>query len=80
MVHLTTFEDRGKYRPGRFHPVHLGDQLPDHRRYHVIHKLGNSKFTTVWLLSVVLSKKLVALKILMADKSGDNFADLGLLR
>lgn len=72
-------EDREEYRHGGFHPVHIGDQLPDHRRYHVIHKLGNGAFATVWLCRDGLSKTLVALKILIADESREDCAELQLL-
>ena len=35
------------YRPGGYHPVHLGDLY--HQRYRVIHKLGFGSYSTVWL-------------------------------
>lgn len=72
-------EDREEYRPGGFHPVLLGDSLPDNGRYVVIHKLGNGGFATVWLCRDVQSKTLVALKILMADESRDDCAELQFL-
>lgn len=34
-------EDREDYRPGGFHPVHLGDTIGKDSRFRVIHKLGN---------------------------------------
>ena len=37
-----------EYRPGKFHPIHLGDLL-DHGRYRVIRKLGYGSYSTVWL-------------------------------
>lgn len=37
-----------EYRPGRFHPLHIGDTL-DSGRYRVIRKLGYGSFSTVWL-------------------------------
>ena len=36
------------YRPGKFHPVHLGDTFHN-SRYEVIRKLGFGSFSTVWL-------------------------------
>jgi len=40
-------EDPRLYRPGGYHPVHLGDIYC--KRYKVIHKLGFGTFSTVWL-------------------------------
>ena len=36
------------YRPGRFHPIALGDTLKN-GRYKIHHKLGYGGFSTVWL-------------------------------
>ena len=36
------------YRPGGFHPVHLGDLFHD-GRYKIVRKLGYGAFSTVWL-------------------------------
>jgi hypothetical protein len=36
------------YRPGRYHPVNLGDTFKD-SRYRVIRKLGYGSYSTVWL-------------------------------
>jgi serine/threonine protein kinase len=68
-------EDIEEYRPGGFHPVHLGDRLSD-ERYHVLHKLGNGGFATVWLCRDTKTKSLVALKIIMADESKHDCPDL----
>ncbi len=35
---LSNVENLELYRPGGYHPVHIGDQLE--KRYYVIHKLG----------------------------------------
>ena len=37
------------YRPGGYHPVHLGDRF-NHGQYHIIRKLGAGSFSTVWLV------------------------------
>lgn len=37
-----------EYRPGKFHPIHLGDLLND-ARYKIIRKLGYGSYSTVWL-------------------------------
>ena len=40
-------ESPHRYRPGGYHPVHLGDVFCE--RYRVIHKLGFGTYSTVWL-------------------------------
>jgi len=40
-------ESPGRYRPGGYHPVHLGDLYC--QRYRVIHKPGFCGYSTVWL-------------------------------
>lgn len=40
-------EDLDRYRPGGYHPVHLGDVFND--RYMVVRKLGYGQYSTVWL-------------------------------
>lgn len=36
------------YRPGGYHPVHLGDVF-NNGQYKVIRKLGEGSYSTVWL-------------------------------
>lgn len=36
------------YRPGGYHPVHIGDRLQS-GRYKILRKLGYGSFSTVWL-------------------------------
>ncbi|KGQ05656.1 Serine/threonine-protein kinase SRPK [Beauveria bassiana D1-5] len=58
------------YRPGGYHPVLLGD-LFDDGQYKVIRKLGEGSFSTVWLARDERQvKSYVALKILVAEASG----------
>ncbi|KAL0960784.1 hypothetical protein HGRIS_005805 [Hohenbuehelia grisea] len=42
-------ENLNNYRPGGYHPVHLGDTFND-GRYTVLHKLGYGSYSTVWLV------------------------------
>lgn len=60
-------EDVEKYRPGGFHPVHLGD-VYDQGRYTIVHKLGSGGYSTVWLARDTAQDKWVALKIHVAEK------------
>ena len=38
---LPDAEDREEYRPGGFHPVHIGDRFGTAGRFRVIHKLAH---------------------------------------
>ncbi|KAJ8508434.1 hypothetical protein ONZ45_g9288 [Pleurotus djamor] len=55
------------YRPGGFHPVHLGDTFNE-GRYTVMHKLGFGSSATVWLVRDALTNSYASLKIL-SDES-----------
>lgn len=49
MHHCTVeAEPLHRYRPGGYHPVHLGDVLKD-GRYKILHKLGFGGYSTVWV-------------------------------
>ncbi|WEW56754.1 hypothetical protein PRK78_002205 [Emydomyces testavorans] len=70
-------EDVGKYKPGGYHPVHLGDILPKKStssrepRYRIIQKLGHGVFGTVWLARDLLgSLGYVAVKINVSRITG----------
>ncbi|KAK1770396.1 kinase domain-containing protein [Phialemonium atrogriseum] len=62
-------EDVGKYVPGGYHPVDIGDIIgTSDQSYEVIHKLGYGGFSTVWLVrSCGDMHSYFALKILCAD-------------
>lgn len=64
------------YKPGGFHPTHLGDLLGREGRYRVVHKLGHGGFGTVWLCRDLEQKRWRAVKILAASHSNVNSADL----
>ncbi|KAF6801056.1 protein kinase domain-containing protein [Colletotrichum musicola] len=68
-----------RYRPGRYHPIHLQDELCD-GRYRVIHKLGYGGHSTVWLCKDQHAKvpTYVSIKILVADDGEDESPDLRL--
>ncbi|KAJ0158661.1 SRSF protein kinase 2 [Colletotrichum tanaceti] len=66
------------YRPGGYHPVHLGDVLGD-GQYRVIRKLGEGSYSTVWLARDLRNHRYVALKILVS-KMSDSTTELRILR
>ncbi|KAI0864830.1 serine/threonine-protein kinase SRPK3 [Xylaria cubensis] len=66
----TPCESVDSYRPGGFHPVHLGDVL--HGRYRVVRKLGYGSSATVWLALDSVSSDYVALKVHAADVDVSN--------
>ncbi len=41
-------EDLEDYKPGGYHPVHIGDMFSN-GRYVIVRKLGWGHFSTVWL-------------------------------
>lgn len=65
-----------EYKPGGFHPTHLGDLLGHDGRYRVVHKLGHGGFGTVWLCRDLEEKRWRAVKILAATHSTGYCADL----
>lgn len=71
-------EDREEYKPGGFHPVHLGDYLRKNNRFRVIHKLGNEGLATVWLCRDCEKSIYVVLKVIIAGASGDDSPELKL--
>ncbi|KAK4154916.1 kinase-like domain-containing protein [Chaetomidium leptoderma] len=73
-------EDIFCYTPGGYHPVALGDALGDGGRFRVYHKLGFGGYATVWLCHDNISKKWRAVKIMTADSSTPDCAELKALR
>ena len=61
-------EDLEDYRWGGYHPIQLGDDLSN-RRYHVVHKLGYGRSSTVWLVRDRVENQYVSLKVLTARHS-----------
>ena len=57
-----------RYSPGGYHPVKIGDEFCE-SRYHVVHKLGNGSYSTVWLARDRHTSRYVALKIIVARTS-----------
>lgn len=69
-----SFEDLDEYEPGGLHPTHLGDLLDG--RYKVVHKLGQGGYGMVWLCRDTKENKWRAVKILDAEASTKDCADL----
>ncbi|KAH8587070.1 kinase-like domain-containing protein [Bisporella sp. PMI_857] len=76
---LPNAENREEYRPGGFHPVHIGDRFGTAGRFRVIHKLGSGGLATVWLCRDQDTQKYVALKIIIADESREKSSELRLV-
>lgn len=72
MILEDSLEDCHEYRPGGYHPVHLGDILGYDARYRVLHKIGSGLSSTVWLCRNTVEAKYVAVKIIAADQSKDS--------
>lgn len=64
-------ENLNNYRPGGYHPVHLGDTFND-GRYTVLHKLGYGSYATVWLVKDTVADTYASLKILTAASTADS--------
>ncbi|KAI9151484.1 SRSF protein kinase 3 [Paramyrothecium foliicola] len=54
-----------RYRPGGYHPVHVGDHFCN--RYKVVHKLGFGSYSTTWLCWDERTSAYVAIKIAVAE-------------
>ncbi|KAH7907874.1 kinase-like domain-containing protein [Hygrophoropsis aurantiaca] len=70
----------GGYRKGGFHPVYIDDII--HSRYQIVNKLGYGSYATVWLVQDLHSEsgRHAALKILAADRTAANSAEIEVLR
>ncbi|KAK0352859.1 hypothetical protein LTR02_012771 [Friedmanniomyces endolithicus] len=64
---VDTVEDIEGYKPGGYHPVHLGDTFDG--RYKILHKLGSGGFSTTWLARDTVGKRYYALKIVKAAET-----------
>lgn len=75
---LEAVEDPEGYRPGGYHPVHLGDTY-ENGRYKVLHKLGAGGYSTTWLARDGNSERYVALKVVKASETA-SCAELKMLQ
>ena len=60
-------ENLERYRPGGYHPIHLGDKLCA-GRYEVISKLGYGGFSTVWLCKDARARRYVSVKVAVSER------------
>ncbi|KAI8936748.1 hypothetical protein NX059_007135 [Plenodomus lindquistii] len=60
-----------RYRPGGYHPVHLGDNL-GRGRYKILHQLGWGGYSTVWAARDQSNETYVAVKIAVSEGVEDN--------
>ncbi|ORX46764.1 kinase-like protein [Hesseltinella vesiculosa] len=66
-VYTDDEEDIYDYKPGGYHPVHIGDVLHDNR-YKILLKLGWGHFSTVWLAYDAKTEAHVAVKIVKSSR------------
>lgn len=60
------------YRPGGFHPIHLGDTL-NGQQFVVVEKLGAGGFSTVWLCRDLVNCKWRIIKVITAEASNGQY-------
>jgi serine/threonine protein kinase len=63
-------EDPEQYARGSYYPTYIGETLAD--RYRIDHKLGHGGFSVVWMAYDMLSKRDVALKIMVPGDVGEH--------
>ncbi|KAI3338693.1 kinase-like domain-containing protein [Ustulina deusta] len=66
-----------RYRPGGYHPIHLGDQLRD-GRYKILHKVGWGGYSTTWAARDREQQRYVAVKISVAEANSNH--EVGILQ
>ncbi|KAG6008247.1 hypothetical protein E4U43_000189 [Claviceps pusilla] len=75
-------ENLDEYTEGGYHPIHMDDYLgrAQEKRYRVLHKLGHGGFSTVWLCRDEQLRRYVAIKVMTADVSPDQVAELSFMQ
>ncbi|KAI0102125.1 kinase-like domain-containing protein [Nemania sp. FL0031] len=64
-----------RYRPGGYHPIHLGDKLKS-GRYKILHKVGWGGYSTTWAARDEELQRYVAVKISVAEVNTNHEADI----
>ncbi|KAI0111722.1 kinase-like domain-containing protein [Daldinia grandis] len=73
-------EDRERYRPGGYHPIHFNDNLGPNERFNVIHKLGWGVSSTVWLCFDKEFGYYRSVKVMAADESIEECPELQIMK
>ncbi|KAI1379630.1 kinase-like domain-containing protein [Hypoxylon crocopeplum] len=73
-------EDREKYRPGGYHPIHFNDYIDSNQRFNVIHKLGWGVSSTVWLCLDRKYRLYRSVKIMTAEQSAEDCPELQIMK
>ncbi|KAI0841185.1 kinase-like domain-containing protein [Hypoxylon sp. FL0890] len=69
-------EDREKYRPGGYHPIHFDDYLDSNKRFQVVHKLGWGASSTVWLCYDEKCRYYRSVKVMTSEESVEECQEL----
>ncbi|KAI0470284.1 kinase-like domain-containing protein [Xylaria cf. heliscus] len=64
-----------RYKPGGYHPIHLGDQLKS-GRYKILHKVGWGGYSTAWAARDQEHQRYVAIKVSMAEANSNHEIDI----
>ncbi|KAI0152124.1 kinase-like domain-containing protein [Hypoxylon sp. NC0597] len=73
-------EDREKYRPGGYHPIHLDDYIDPLKRFQVVHKLGWGASSTVWLCYDEKYRYYRSVKVMTAEQSIEKCQELQIIK
>ncbi|KAI1470909.1 kinase-like domain-containing protein [Daldinia caldariorum] len=73
-------EDRERYRPGGYHPIHFNDSLGPDQQFDVVHKIGWSVNSTVWLCFDKESRYYRSVKVMTAEESAEDCQELQIMK
>ncbi|KAI1206514.1 kinase-like domain-containing protein [Annulohypoxylon truncatum] len=73
-------EERERYRPGGYHPIHFNDYLDPDNRFKVVHKLGWGVSSTVWLCYDERCRDYMSIKVMTAAESVEECPELRILK
>lgn len=80
LTSISRHEKLKYYRPGGYHPIHIGDRLGESGRFAVMRKLGYGTFGMVWMCWDNVFRKARAVKVMRAKESHEAYEnEVGLL-